>query len=339
VRVAIVGAGLQCRRRAPAVLESPPSELVVISSLTLAHARATAALFGCEATDSWPDVVQRSDVNAVLVCTPPHVHAEIAIAALRAGKHVLCEKPLSRTLAEAEAMVAAAQETGQVLKCGFNHRHHPAVAEARRRVERGEIGHPIFARCRYGICGRPGYEKEWRADPARAAGGHFMEQGSHAIDLFRWFMGEVAEVSCMTATGYFTGQPLEDNGMALFRMVSGATACLHTSLTQWKNLFSLEVFGDDGYLQVEGLGASYGTERLLVGRRDFDGPFHDSVTEYRGPDVSWRDEWGEFVTAVRQSREPTGSGRDGLAAMRVALAAYEAERQRRVIRLEETLAR
>jgi len=331
MRVAIIGAGLQCRRRAPVVVESQEDELVAIASLHYEHAKAAAERFGCEAERDWQAVVERGDVEAVVVCTPPHVHAEISVAALRAGKHVLCEKPLTRTEAEAEEMVKAADESGRVLKCGFNHRHHPAIWEAHRIVAEGAIGRPLTGRCRYGICGRPGYEKEWRADPRQAAGGQFIEQGTHAIDLFRWFLGEIEEVACMTAVHYFRKQELDDNGMALFRCAGGATAMMHASLTQWKNLFSFEVFGEDGYVVVEGLGASYGTERLMVGRRDFTAPFRDEVTEFRGGDRSWREEWREFTAAVKEGRAPLGDGGDGLAAMRVALTAYRAERERAVL--------
>jgi predicted dehydrogenase len=211
------------------------------------------------------------------------------------------------------------------LKCGFNHRHHPAIAEARARFERGDFGTIIAARCRYGICGRPGYEKEWRADPARAAGGQFAEQGVHGVDLFRWFLGDLQQVSCMTSIGYFREQTLEDNGMALFRSAKGALATLHSSLTQWKNLFSFELIGEDGYFTVEGLGASYGTERLIVGKRDFNAPFQDLVIEYRGGDSSWQAEWREFKAAIAEGREPLGSARDGLEAVRTTLAAYHAE--------------
>jgi predicted dehydrogenase len=333
MKVAIIGAGLQCRRRAPVIKEWPGASLAVIASLHLDQAKEAAARFGGEASDDWKSAVARKDVDAVLVCTPPHVHAEISIAAMRAGKHVLCEKPLTRTLAESEQMVAAAKETGRVLKCGFNHRHHPAIRAAKQMLDEGKLGKPMFARCRYGICGRPGYEKEWRADPKQAAGGQFIEQGTHAIDLFRWFMGDIAEVACMTGVEYFKEQKLDDNGMAVFRMKSGATASLHASLTQWKNLFSFEVFGEDGYAQVEGLGTSYGTERLVTGRRDFDAPFQDTITEFRGGDISWKEEWKEFVRAIEERREPMGNGRDGLEAMRAGLAAYESEKTGRFIRL------
>jgi predicted dehydrogenase len=331
MKAAIIGAGLQGRRRAPVLAESKDDELVAVASLHRPHAEALTGAYGGVALDHWQEVIDRTDVEAVLICTPPHLHAEISIAAMQAGKHVLCEKPLTRTLAEAQAMVDTAGSTGRVLKCGFNHRHHPAIWEAKLRLDRGELGRPLFARCRYGICGRPGYEKEWRADPEQAAGGQYIEQGTHGIDLFRWFLGELVEVACMTSVSYFKEQALDDGGMSLFRAANGATASLHTTLVQWKNLFSFEVFGEDGYIEVEGLGGGYGTETLSVGRRDFKAPFQDQVIHYRGGDKSWHAEWAEFTAAIREGREPIGNGEDGLAAMRLGLASYEAERSRRTI--------
>ena len=325
MNVAFVGVGLQFQRRAP-VLAQTKDRLIAVASKEMAHTEAAARQYGCHAARDWREIVDRADVDCVVVCTPPHVHAEISIAAMRAGKHVLCEKPLTRTVEEARAMMDVAKETKRVLKCGFNHRHHPAIWEAHARVARGDMGKILFARCRYGICGRPGYEKEWRADPAQAAGGQYVEQGTHALDLFRWFMGDAAQVACMTSLQYFTQQSLDESGMAIYRMKSGATASLHTTLTNWKNLFSFELFGEEGYLQVEGLGASYGVETLTIGKRDFNAPFQNHVIEYRGGDISWREEWKEFTAAIRENRAPIGDGRDGYEAMRMALGAYESEK-------------
>jgi len=328
---------LQCRRRAPVINAcrdaAQKCALAVIADKTFARAETAAKDFGCAAEKTWQEAVSREDVDIVLVCTPPHVHAEISIAALQSGKHVLCEKPLARSLAEAEAMLAAARNAGKILKCGFNHRHHPAIWQAKKIFDGGELGRPLFGRCRYGICGRPEYEKEWRADPNQAAGGQFIEQGTHAIDLFRWFLGEIKETTGMTANRYFNKQTLDEDGMALFRASTGATAMLHTSITQWKNLFSFEIFGSDGYASVEGLGGSYGTERLMVGRRDFDAPFNESVTEFRGGDISWREEWKEFLSAITEDREPLGNGQDGYKALQIALAAYESEKSGKIIKL------
>jgi len=333
MRVAIIGAGLQARRRAPVICDWPDAEIKIITAEHLENASELASSLGCEAGIGWEGIVDRVDIDVVLVLTPPDTHAEISAAAMRAGKHVLCEKPLSRTIKEAEDMIRIARDNRVVLKCGFNHRHHPAIWEAKKLVDQGKIGKPMFARCSYGICGRPGYETEWRADPRRAAGGQFIEQGTHAIDLFRWFLGEVVEVASMTGIQYFKNQPLDDNGMAIFRMKSGATASLHASLTHWKNLFHFEVFGEDGYLTVNGLGASYGTEKLIFGERDFDAPFNYHITEFRGGDRSWVEEWTEFCNSIAEARDPIGSGDDGLAALRIALAAYEAEKSGTVLRL------
>ncbi len=323
MRVVIVGAGLQARRRGPVLAKLADTELVVVSGAHLKLAEPLAARLGCEAAEGWEPVVARDDLDAVIVATPPHLHAQISIAALKRGMHVLCEKPLARTLDEAQAMVAVAGESGRVLKCGFNHRHHPAVQQARRWFEAGRIGEPIFLRARYGIGGRPGYEREWRANPTVVSGGQLMEQGIHAIDLARWFVGEFSQVAAFAETRFWKIAPLEDNAFMLLRTPTGVVASLHSSLTQWRNLFSFELSGKDGYITVDGLGGGYGIEQAIFGKRDFDAPFAEEIIEFRGEDRSWHDEWMEFVAAIQEKREPLGSAKDGLEAMRLVFAAYE----------------
>jgi predicted dehydrogenase len=323
LRVGIIGAGLQGRRRAPTIHASG-AKLVTISadSKDFAQADVLAKTYGCEATIGWENVIKRDDINVVVICTPPHLHAEISVAALENRKHVLCEKPLSRTLQEAKDMVATAERNHVKLKCGFNHRFHPALFEAKKIVESGECGQPSFVRCRYGIGGRPGFENEWRANPKLAGGGELMDQGTHAIDLSRWFLGEIAEVFAFTANYLPNVTSVEDNCFLLLRTKRGNVASIHVSLTQWKNLFSFEVFCSDGYLIAEGLGGSYGNERLIVGKRDYTKPFKEEIIEFRGEDLSWLNEWKDFVAAIIQDREPMGNGYDGIAAMQLVEAAY-----------------
>ena len=331
MRVAIIGAGLQGARRAQALQGLREVELALITAREVRGASPLAARMGCAPGAGWEEAVRRQDIDAVLVCTPPDLHAAITLAAVAEGKHVLCEKPLARTVAEGEAMVAAAAQRGVVLKCGFNHRHHPAVMAAKRHFDDGGIGPPVFLRAAYGICGRPGYEKEWRADTIVVSGGHLMEQGIHVIDLFRWFLGELQDVTALVATRYWPIAPLEDNAVVACRSAGGALAVLHSSLTQWKNLFSFEVFGENGYVAVEGLGGGYGTEKLIAGKATFDRPFAYEVTEFRGGDVSWLEEWKVFAEAIRTGQPPIGDGADGVEALRVVFAAYEAARRGRHI--------
>jgi predicted dehydrogenase len=110
-------------------------------------------------------------------------------------------------------------------------------------------------------------------------------------------------------------------------------ASLHSSLTQWKNIFSFEVYGREGYLAVEGLGGGYGTEKLIAGKTVFDRPFAYETTEFRGGDNSWKDEWLAFVDAINTGRAVLGSGTDGVEALRIVFAAYEAARVGRRVAL------
>lgn len=333
MRVGIIGAKLQGGRRAPVVYNFPDTELVVVSDANKEVAQTLASKFGCEAAVGWEPVVKRSDLDAVVVCTPPDLHAPISIAAMENGMHVLCEKPLARTVEEAEAMLKAAQVNGVKLKCGFNHRCHPAIQKAKEFVDQGKIGEPSFVRCRYGIGARPGYENEWRADPQIVSGGQLMEQGIHAVDLSRWFLGEFAEVAAFKANYFCNIQPLEDNAFVLMRTKTGKVAFIHSSLTQWKNLFSFEVSGIEGYLIAEGLGGSYGNEHLIFGRKDYFKPFTEEIIEFRGEDRSWLEEWKEFVACIKENREPLGNGYDGLIAIQLVNAAYESDRKHSFVTL------
>lgn len=246
---------------------------------------------------------------------------------------MLCEKPLARILDEARAIVAAAEAVGRVLKCGLNHRLHPGVQQERKWFEEGRVGEPVFIRARHGIAGRPGCEREWRADPEIASGGQLMEQGIHAVDLARWFLGEFSHAAAFVETRFWRTEPLEDNGFALYRTPAGAVAAIHSSLTQWKNLFSFELYGRDGYVTVEGLGGGYGTESATFRKRDFVAPFAEEVVEFRGEDRSWQEEWKEFASAVEEGREPLGTALDGVEAMRLVFAAYESARTGRTVNL------
>jgi predicted dehydrogenase len=288
---------------------------------------------GGVATERWEDVIENPNIDVVMVCTPPHLHAAVSIAAMRRGKHVLCEKPLSRTLEEASNMLAAARSNSVILKCGFNHRYHPGIKKAREWISAGAIGELNFIRCVYGIGGRPGYEKEWRADPQIVSGGQLMEQGIHAIDLFRWFLGEFSEATGFTSTRTWNIAPLEDNAFAFFRTAKGQIASLHSSLTQWKNVFTLEIFGQDGYIIIDGLGGGYGTEKVTLGKKAFFEPFKDETTEFRGGDTSWYEEWKEFLAAIKEKREPLGNGLDGLEAMKLVNAVYRSSSTGSTIKL------
>lgn len=343
LRVAVIGCGLIGRRRATIVRGSATDELVIVADLAAERASAVARELECDSATDWRDVVARDDVNAVVVATTHDWLVPIAVEAVGRGKHVLVEKPMARSPQEAAVLLraAAAQAGRVVVKAGFNHRHHEAVWKAHVLLRRGDIGEPYFVRCRYGHGGRPGYAAEWRADRAIAGGGELLDQGIHAIDLFRWFLGDFVEGVGFAPTYFWTPEspdpdgpePVEDNAFGLFRTARGQVASLHASWTQWKNVFSYEVFGHDGYLCVEGLGGSYGEERLVVGRRRPEsGPPKEEHFEVAG-DASWEREWTEFTAAICEHRDPLGSGHDAWQALRMAYAIYESQRTGAVVRI------
>jgi predicted dehydrogenase len=248
-KVGLIGAGLQGRRRAQALGLSTKAELVAVADIDGREAQSLADETGCLATTDWKEITEREDLEIVLVCTPPDLHLPISIASLEKGKHVLCEKPLARDPDEARQIVDLAQQRRRRVKCGFNLRHHPAIRQARNLMSQNAIGEPVFMRCLYGIGGRPGYENEWRANPDVSGGGQLMDQGMHALDLARHFLGEFREVSGFLQTGFWNIGPVEDNAYALLRTEEGQVASLHASWTQWKNRFSLELFGCRGELR------------------------------------------------------------------------------------------
>jgi predicted dehydrogenase len=332
LRVGVVGCGLIGKRRALVARELGDS-VTVVADLDVSRATKVADELGCEAVTDWQKVALSDNVDVVVVSTINRALHPIAIAAALAGKHVLCEKPLGRNHEEAKEMVKAAADAGVVLKTGFNHRHHPAVWKAHELCRQGTVGPVIFVRAIYGHGGRSGYEKEWRANAELAGGGELLDQGIHVIDLCNWFMGDFVQVFGAMATyswdlGFFGDEmdrrQLEDNAFVLLQTSDGRTAQFHTSWTQWKNRFTFEVFGLNGYVLINGLGGSYGTETLTVGYRlPESGPPAEERFEFDGPDLSWQKEWLEFVKAIREKRQPLANGEDGLRAMTLIAAIYE----------------
>jgi predicted dehydrogenase len=311
--VAIVGCGLIGRKRAATL---GPARLVACADVEPARASALAATVpGAAAFDRWEDAVAHPDVDLVVVATTNDALAPVATAAVDAGKHVLVEKPAARTVAEIDPLIAAARRHDRRVRVGFNHRYHPALIQAKALVDVGALGALMFVRGRYGHGGRVGYEREWRADPARSGGGELIDQGVHLIDLAGWFLGPFTEVQGTAAT-LFWDMPVDDNAFMTLKTGAGRIAFLHVSCSEWKNLFSLEIYGRDGKIAIDGLGGSYGLERLAHYRMLPEmGPPETTIYEYPRGDASWAIEFAEFLEDIRLDREPAA----GLEAARAAL--------------------
>jgi predicted dehydrogenase len=272
-----------------------------------------------------------SDVDAVFVCTPNRFIPEVVSAALDAGKHVFCEKPPGRTVADIERIIDAERRNpGLVLKFGFNHRYHFGIMEAKKIVASGKYGDVLWLRGVYGKAEYSAYPTAWRCDPALAGGGILLDQGIHMLDLFRHFCGEFSEIKSMVRTPE-PGSPLEDNAFALLRTADGRIAMIHSSSTQWKHRFTLEIYLEDGYVIVDGqpsTSRSFRDEWLIESRRGMGfavGNPPEQAT-FCNTDPSWELELAEFVDCIRTG-EPVrnGTSTDALETMRLVHGIYEAD--------------
>ncbi len=334
LRVGIVGAGLIGGKRAHAIKTTGKGVLAAVADARTEAAGRLARAYGASALHDWRKLVARGDIDAVIVAVPNALAKRIVVSALRHGKHVLVEKPLGVNAKEAQVIVAEARKARRIVQVGFNHRFHSAMLKAREILQKGGIGKLFLIRARYGHGGRPGMEKEWRFDKKLSGGGELLDQGVHLIDLARWFGGEPASVYGLVQTKFWPTE-LEDNAFALMRN-DRVTTWFHVSTTNWKNIFSLELFGDKGYLQIEGKGGSYGEETLTHGLRKPGGVPRTRVFKFPGADRSWEREWENFAGAVDGKNKIAGDAIDGLRTNRVVDALYRSSRERREIRVKLT---
>jgi predicted dehydrogenase len=313
--VALIGCGVVGARRAQALAGRP---LVVCADADKAKAeRLARSVPGAEATADWRTAVRSPRADIVIVATTNDALAEVTLEAVKAGKHVLVEKPAARCCRELAPVLEAARAAQVQVRVGFNHRYHPALLKALKLAREGVIGELMFLRGRYGHGGRVGYDREWRADPAKAGGGELIDQGVHLIDLARCFLGEFDQVSGFAHT-YFWDMAVDDNTFMLLRTREQRAAFLHVSCTEWKNLFSLELYGRQGKLQVDGLGGSYGVERLTHYRMlPAMGPPETTAWEYPMEDRSWSLEFEEFLEDIRLGRAPAAGLEDAMRALEV----------------------
>lgn len=294
--IAIVGAGLIGKKRA---LSLPKDiNLSIICDTDKKRAEKFANEFKCQNETNWKRVVSNPDICALIISTPNKYLSVIAREAVLAGKHVLIEKPGSRDLKGIEEIIKAHKKRKVVVMFGYNHRLHPAMLKAKQLVDSKKYGEVLFIRAKYGHGGRVGYEKEWRFDKDIAGGGELLDQGSHLIDLVNYFCGELKYYASYTGT-LFWKTALEDTTFLLLkrkRMVANISA----TCIEWKNIFCFEITLKTAKIQIDGLGRSYGTEKLTLYKMSKKmGP--PEVQEFIFPeeDLSWKKETAVFFKRIK----------------------------------------
>jgi predicted dehydrogenase len=303
LRVAIIGCGLIGAKRAAAL--APEDELLACCDIEEGAALDLAERHGARACVNVEELLE-TDPEVVVVATVHDRLAELAERALRGGSHVLVEKPAGTSRMQIEGLIAVQRASGRLVKVGFNHRFHPGIERVVAEVHSGRHGELMHVRARYGHGGRVGYEREWRSDPERSGGGELIDQGMHLLDLSHWLAGPLPLHAALLRT-HFWDTPVEDNAALILGEALSRTApwaLLHVSWTEWKNLFSLEVYCRAAKLEVDGLVRSYGPQRLRIYRMGPElGPPDVQEISYANEDRSWEREWTNFREAIEAGEE------------------------------------
>jgi predicted dehydrogenase len=295
--VGIVGCGLIGNKRAAAL---GGDELVGCMDVRAELAAQLAERHGGDACGSLAELLSMQP-DVVIVAVTHDELASLSVTALDAGAHVLVEKPAGISVADVDRIAAAAGAADRLVKVGFNHRFHPGIARAVTEARSGRFGDVMFVRGLYGHGGRIGYDREWRADPSVSGGGEMVDQGMHLLDLCHWTLGPLPLHSALLRTNYWD-MPVEDNAALFLGERSSRDApwaMLHASWSEWKNMFSLEIYCRTGKLQVTGLTGSYGPQKLRIyAMKPELGPPDLEEIDYPAEDPSWAAEWEHFRSVI-----------------------------------------
>lgn len=303
MRWGLIGAsGYAAKSCAPGIAESDKAGLAAVLSSDRERARELAERYGADvATDDMAQFLAAPGLDVVWVATPTYLHREQTLAILKAGKHVLCEKPLAPSPEEAWEMVQAAREGNLVLAVGYQGRYMPGHRAMKERIEAGGIGEVTVARSYYGVH-RPGPPPEWRQHRGSARWGALADIGSHHVDLLRMLVGEIVEARSLT--GHQLGFETEDVAGATLRFDSGAVGTLAVTVNVWRQETRVEVHGTKGVgVAVDTNPANQGTVTIETD----DGV--EDITGHR--DSPWTAQVDAVTSAASRETVAYATGEDG----------------------------
>jgi predicted dehydrogenase len=312
LRVAVIGAGQVAERHAEAYAANPDAEIVAVVDPLLDRAKALAARFGAAAHASYEQLLASGTIDAASACVPHNLHLDVTRAATRAGVHLLMEKPIANTLAEADEMIAAAEQAAITMMIGFVHRFRTEVLEAKRLLQEHALGPPATAIDKF--CSRGGpHPPAWVWRQVQAGGGVLMYGGIHAIDRLLWFLESPVATVYAHTHNYAGYGDVEDGLVAVLEFANGASAVLFENSPPYGRPggWSTELFGPHGALRIQ---TGEWIELTSMSR---------NFTHHAQDELHFHREINEFVAAVRQGRQPSVPAAAGRAALEVALALYE----------------
>lgn len=325
--IGIIGAGGIARAHIRGYREIPEATVKAVYDVEPDKAEALAKEFGIEAVSDLEALLGRSDIDAVSVCTPHAAHESAVVAAARAGKHVLCEKPLSTTSESGRRMIEAARRANVNLMVAQTHRFWPANVKVKELLEQGVVGEIVQVTDTIYSHYPVGATIPWRFIRKVSGGGVFIDNGVHAVDRLRWWLGsEVETVYARVSTAKYDIE-VENNGLALLAFANGVPAVLNLSMIapDQAALCRAEFLGTEGILRVDTWGeiqlAKHGAGRW-------------ERIDYPAEPAGITRQVGEFVRSVVQGREPSVPGEEGLRSLAVIEAIYRSAAEGRLVRVE-----
>jgi predicted dehydrogenase len=327
LKVGIAGYGIVGKRRRQFIVEHPDLELIAVCDRTVKQEGQSED--GVRQYTTYRRLLEEP-IDVLFVAMTNDIAAEVTIAGLETGRHVFCEKPPGRNVDDIVRVIEYERRHPTLkLKYGFNHRYHDSVRDALRIIRSGELGSIINLRGVYGKSKILSFRSDWRTKRALAGGGILLDQGIHMVDLLRHFAGEFRDIHSFISNSYWK-HDVEDNAYALMRTAEGVVAFLHSSATQWRHRFQLEIALSGGSIILSGIlsgSKSYGSETITVVTHDGDdsGDPREQTTLYNR-DNSWRDEIFEFVDSILADKPvAVGSSMDALRTMHLLYRIYCAD--------------
>lgn len=319
INIGIIGFGKMGKIRAAAIQANGLGKITAVFD-----SDASQDFQGFKTAASAEDIIADPGIDAVIICTPNWLNQPLTIAALKQGKHVFCEKPPAFNASQILEIQETERASQKKLMYGFNHRHHSSIKHMKTLIDSGDFGNILWIRGRYGKSVDKNFFENWRAKKELAGGGILLDQGIHMLDLFLYLSGDFHEVQAMVSNLYWK-LDIEDNVFAIFRNnQNGIVAQLHSTMTQWRHLFSLEIFLERGYLVLNGLKTSsgtYGEEVLSIAKNRTTSPAATWEDEERitfHTDPSWRSEIDDFFNAIRNNTDiKIGNSDDALKVMKI----------------------
>ena len=331
MRVGIIGYGVVGKTRHHSIVKNTSFQVTSVSENNSQARKKIPA--NIEVFKDYKSLIENANVDVVFISLPNKFAANATMLSLKKGLHVFCEKPPAKTLGELEEVFIISQQYPDLkLMYGFNHRFHDSVEQAKLIIQDNSLGNLINMRGVYGKSQMISFNQtDWRTRREESGGGILLDQGIHMLDLMRYLSGEDFSEIFSFIDNAFWNFDVEDNAYVLMKSQTGVVAQLHSSATQWRHLFNLEITMERGSLVLGGLltgSKSYGDETLTMIEADPEndkGAPRESISKYN-EDVSWDNEIKYFAESLeKKSSIARGSINDAMETMRLIEKIYKAD--------------